>query len=108
MISNNEEGKCYKNVCIYNQWGSRERDTNGVEAFYLAEDGLDDGGAGGVGLGHVHGLELLPESGMGGGVAAAEATVAAEGQLLRQNNRHPCACTKSTETSSIPTHDRVA
>lgn len=76
--------------------------------LYLAEDGLDDGGAGGVGLGHVHGLELLPESGMGGGVAAAEATVAAEGQLLRQNNRHPCACTKSTETSSIPTHDRVA
>jgi hypothetical protein len=42
---------------------------------------------------------------MGGGVAAAEATVAAEGQLLRQKQQ-ASLCTKSTETSSIPTHTR--
>ena len=58
---------------------------------YLAEDGLDDGGAGGVGGGHVQGLELLFEHGVGGGVAAAEADdVVAEAQRLRQHHRHPC------------------
>ena len=63
----------------------------------MAEDGLDDGGAGGVGGGHVHHLELLSKHGVGGGVAAAEADDGvAEAQGLRQHHRQPCKGNKKT------------
>ena len=69
----------------------------------MAEDGLDDGGAGGVGGGHVDGLELLSEHGVGGGVAAAEADdVVAEAQRLRQHHRHrPCKWNKKNMSTII-------
>ena len=64
---------------------------------YLAEDGLDDGGAGGVGGGHVHGLELHPERSVGSRVATAEANdVVAEAQRLPQHHRRPCTWNKKT------------
>ena len=57
---------------------------------YLAEDGLDDGGAGGVGGGHVQGIELLPEHSIGSGVTTTEAdNVVAEVQWLPQHHRRP-------------------
>lgn len=70
----------------------------------MAENALDDGGADGVGAGNIHGLELLPERGVGGGVAAAEADdVVAEAQRLRQHHRHPCKWIKKSMSAIINT-----
>ena len=64
---------------------------------YLAEDGLDDGGAGGVGGGHIQGIELLPEHSIGSGVTTTEAdNVVAEVQWLPQHHRRPYKWNKNT------------
>ena len=57
--------------------------------YYRAEEGLDDGGARGVG--DAHALELRPEPRVVGGVAAAHAALtAAESQRLSKHHQLPC------------------
>lgn len=69
------------------------------ERTYRAEDGLDGGGARGVG--DVDGLELLPQRRVVDGVAAADAAVAAEAQRrLAKHQRHPCMQRKLRQFSS--------
>uniref|UniRef100_A0A0E0MQ41 Uncharacterized protein n=1 Tax=Oryza punctata TaxID=4537 RepID=A0A0E0MQ41_ORYPU len=67
---------------------SREWGQEGEE--YRAEDGLEEGGAGGVG--DVEGIELFLQSSVSGGVAAAAAPpgVGAEGERLVERHGWPC------------------
>jgi len=68
----------------------------------LAEDGLDDGGAGGVGGGHIQGIELLPEHSIGSGVTTTEAdNVVAEVQWLPQHYRRPYKWNKKNFSMKI-------
>jgi len=57
-----------------------------MDDAYSAEDWLDDGGAGSVGDGH--GVELLAERGIGGGVAAAAVGAGGGAKLERGVEQH--------------------
>ena len=80
-----------ENDIIYYESGKDFTYGEGTEEdAHSAEDGLEEGGAGGVG--DFHGVELGAERGVGGGVAAAAAAVGGGAELERgvEPHRRPC------------------
>jgi len=63
---------------------------------YRADDGLHDGGARGV-VGDVQGPELLPQTGIGGGITTADAPGAAEAQGFSKHHRCRSCMQKTIE-----------